>query len=65
MVNDARFGLARLNWITRRSTETRNVNQKCGITGVSVARRVGGRAGHINFTNSALEGFGELTQNRT
>ena len=58
MVNDARFGWTRLNWTTAPVNGNQNVNQSVGITGVPVQGGLAGGLATINFTNSALSGFG-------
>jgi hypothetical protein len=58
MVNDARFGWTRLNWITAPVNGGQNVNQAVGINGVPVQGGLAGGLATINFTNSNLSGFG-------
>ncbi len=58
MVNNARFGWTRLNWITAPVNGSQNVNASVGITGVPLQGGLAGGLATINFTNSALSGFG-------
>ncbi|WP_164981638.1 TonB-dependent receptor [Silvibacterium dinghuense] len=58
MINDARFGWTRLNWITAPVNGNENVNQEVGIAGVPVQGGLAGGLATISFINSALSGFG-------
>ena len=58
IVNDARFGWTRLNWITAPVNGNQNVNQEVGISGVPLQGGLAGGLATINFNNSALSGFG-------
>ena len=58
MVNDARFGWTRLNWITAPVNGNQNVNQQVGISGVPLQGGLAGGLATINFNNSNLSGFG-------
>ncbi len=58
LVNDARFGWTRLNWITAPANGSQNINQAVGIGGVPLQGGLAGGLATINFNNSALSGFG-------
>jgi len=58
MVNDARFGWTRLNWITAPVNGDQNINQGVGINGVPLQGGLAGGLATINFNNSSLSGFG-------
>ncbi|MBT9330114.1 TonB-dependent receptor [Paracidobacterium acidisoli] len=58
MINDARFGWTRLNWITAPVDGNQNINQSVGISGVPLQGGLAGGLATIQFTNSNLSGFG-------
>ena len=58
MINDARFGWTRLDWITAPVNGNQNINQQVGISGVPLQGGLAGGLATINFTNSNLSGFG-------
>jgi len=58
MVNDARFGWTRLNWITAPVNGNENINQNVGIGGVPLQGGLAGGLATITFNNSSLSGFG-------
>lgn len=58
MINDARFGWTRLNWITAPANGSQNVNQQVGISGVPLQGGLAGGLATISFVNSDLSGFG-------
>lgn len=58
MINDARFGWTRLNWITAPANGNQNINQQVGISGVPLQGGLAGGLATINFVNSDLSGFG-------
>ena len=58
LINDARIGWTRLNWITAPVNGGQNVNQQVGISGVPLQGGLAGGLATIDFVNSALSGFG-------
>ncbi len=58
LINDARFGWTRLNWITAPANGNQNVNQQVGISGVPLQGGLAGGLATITFVNSDLSGFG-------
>lgn len=58
LINDARFGWTRLNWITAPVNGNQNVNQQVGISGVPLQGGLAGGLATIGFVNSSLSGFG-------
>ena len=58
MINDARFGWTRLNWITAPVNGNQNINQQVGISGVPLQDGLSGGLATIDFTTGDLSGFG-------
>ncbi|MGD0832078.1 MAG: TonB-dependent receptor [Terracidiphilus sp.] len=58
LVNDARFGWTRLNWITAPASGIQDANQEVGISGVPLQGGLAGGLSTIVFNNSSLTGFG-------
>jgi hypothetical protein len=58
LINDARFGWTRLNWITAPSNGNQNINQQVGIAGVPLQNGLAGGLASIVFNNSNLSSFG-------
>ena len=58
LVNDARFGWTRLNWITAPASGIQDANQAVGISGVPLQGGLAGGLSTIVFNNSNLSGFG-------
>lgn len=58
LINDARIGWTRLNWITAPVNGNQNINQQVGISGVPLQGGLAGGLATIAFVNSALSGFG-------
>lgn len=56
LINDARFGWTRLNWLNS-PANPKNVNQQVGIQGVPVQGGLAGGLASINFSNG-LSSFG-------
>ena len=58
LINDARFGWTRLNWITAPAANIQDANQNVGISGVPLQGGLAGGLSTIVFNNSNLSGFG-------
>ena len=58
LINDARIGWTRLNWITAPVNGNQNVNQEVGISGVPLQGGLAGGLATIAFENSDLASFG-------
>ncbi len=58
LINDARFGWTRLDWITAPANGNQNINQQVGISGVPLQGGLAGGLATISFVNSSLNEFG-------
>lgn len=58
LINDARFGWTRLNWVTAPVSGIQDANQAVGISGVPLQGGLAGGLATIVLNNSNLSGFG-------